>query len=88
VRRGPEHTERAQARHRVAQRITRCDWSDFLRLAQLYGFVLHTGSGSRRRLTHPSGLVVTVHEPHPPKRPVHPEAVKALLRAVERVESE
>jgi hypothetical protein len=33
-------------------------------------------------------LVVSVHEPHPRSKPVHPEAVKALLRAIERLEDE
>jgi predicted RNA binding protein YcfA (HicA-like mRNA interferase family) len=57
-------------------------------LAEAYGFSLHVGKGSRRRLSHKSGLVVSVHEPHPRSKPVHPEAVKALLRAIERLEDE
>ncbi|WP_156860453.1 type II toxin-antitoxin system HicA family toxin [Thermus islandicus] len=50
---------------RVRVRVTRCSWEDFLRLAEAYGFSLKVGKGSRRRLVHPTGLVVSVHEPHP-----------------------
>jgi predicted RNA binding protein YcfA (HicA-like mRNA interferase family) len=75
-------------RKRVAERVTRCDWSDFLGLAKEYGFELVLGNGSRRRLTHPTGLVVSVHEPHPRKASVHPEAVKALLRAIITLEGQ
>ena len=73
---------------RVRVRVTRCSWEDFLRLAEAYGFSLQVGKGSRRRLVHPTGLVVSVHEPHPRSDPVHPEAVKALLRAIGRLEDE
>ncbi|BDG18767.1 type II toxin-antitoxin system HicA family toxin [Thermus scotoductus] len=73
---------------RVRARVTRCSWEDFLRLAEAYGFSLHVGKGSRRRLVHPTGVVVSVHEPHPRSKPVHPEAVKALLRAIGRLEDE
>jgi hypothetical protein len=70
----------------VAERVTCCDWSDFLQLAKEYEFDLILGSGSRRRRVHPTGLVVSVHEPHPRKSPVHPQAVKALLRAIDSLE--
>jgi len=73
---------------RVRARANRCSWEEFLRLAEAYGFILKTGKGSRRRLVHPGGLVVSVHEPHPRGKPVHPEAVKALLRAIARLEDE
>jgi hypothetical protein len=74
-------------RKRVSERVTRCDWSDFLQLAKEYKFEVIMGSGSRRRLVHSTGLVVSVHEPHPRKNPVHPEAVKALLRAINSLEA-
>ncbi|WP_119276224.1 type II toxin-antitoxin system HicA family toxin [Calidithermus roseus] len=78
--------DRAELRARVAERVTRCDWQDFRELAEAYGFTLLIGKGSRRRFVHESGFVVSVHEPHPAKRPVHPEAVKALLRAIDQLE--
>lgn len=74
-------------RKRVAERVARCDWSDFLQLAKEYKFELIMGNGSRRRLVHSTGLVVSVHEPHPRKTPVHPQAVKALLRAIDSLEA-
>ncbi|MDQ3460796.1 MAG: type II toxin-antitoxin system HicA family toxin [Deinococcota bacterium] len=77
---------RRSLRRRVAERLTRCDWSEFLALAEAYGFELKIGKGSRRKLIHDSGVVVSVHEPHPRKRPVHPEAAKALLRATADLE--
>ena len=73
---------------RIRARVARCSWDEFLDLAEAYGFSLHVGKGSRRRLSHKSGLAVSVHEPHPRSKPVHPEAVKALLRAIERLEDE
>lgn len=78
--------ERQKLKERVAARVTRCDWKEFLELALAYDFVLEAGKGSRRRLVHAAGLIVSVHEPHPTKRPVHPEAVKALLRCIEQLE--
>ncbi|MBF6594576.1 MAG: type II toxin-antitoxin system HicA family toxin [Thermaceae bacterium] len=78
--------ERQELKERVAARVTRCDWKDFIELASAYGFGLEAGKGSRRRLVHAAGLIVSVHQPHPTKRPVHPEAVKALLPCIEQLE--
>lgn len=79
--------ERRVLLDRVRQRVTRCDWSEFVELAEAFGFVLVAGKGSRRRLIHTTGYVLSVHEPHPRRNPVHPEAVKALLRWIEQQES-
>lgn len=73
---------------RVRAGVTKGSWEDFLRLAEAYGFSLYVGKGSRRRLVHPTGVVVSVHETHPRSKPAHPEAVRAWLRTIGRLEDE
>jgi len=58
------------------------EWEELVKVLAHFGFVEKTGSGSRRKFSHPDGRIISLHEPHPQKI-VKSYALKLVIEMLE-----